>query len=341
MIVIGDFLSSIFESIINKIFDIQDAASTSVAEGMQAIVDIVEMDCGGNWVVYVRTAIDAIPDAMVLFLVPSKGEVLENYLEPKKGRRGQRRGRDKDRKRRPGKGGKMRLFFGGGIPDIDNAVAGVIPGNAYFRARSPGAKEFIFWTSIEVADRVLWHWLLIEASATLATSWQSNLMESGACVKGGEGYARAVTFTRGGSHGVPCWGSAGNLKVNVAKNLVISNQGTIQVPPAVNHVSGFIFPEVTYNVDNKNIYEVAHVKVGFQLFGVPFTGPPVLILQRNANLYIPPDTQNGLTIGGAESFVLMKSFQIIFYFQDISMIGPLTKDATATLYVQGIQFNYA
>lgn len=155
---------------------------------MNAIERIEEFDCGGQWWVYARTALPAVGAAIWLLLTPSPEEVLENYLNPKNGRGGSRRGRRARRRWRAGGSGRRRLYFGNLIPDIDEEIARRIPGGRLVRGRRVGPGEWLFWTGIDAVDRVLWYWLLWEASQEFLTTWQSELLESGACRTDAEFY---------------------------------------------------------------------------------------------------------------------------------------------------------
>ena len=161
--------------------EIQDEITGSIISSANAIVDVWEIDCEGQWILYVKTATIAAGAALYLLLTPSCEEVLENYLSPKPGRRHGRRGQRGDRNRRPITTGPVRLFFNPPIPDIDNAIADAIPGRDIIGGRRIGPGEHIFWTGIDLADRFLWYWLLIEATETFATRWMSEIVESGKC----------------------------------------------------------------------------------------------------------------------------------------------------------------
>lgn len=85
--------------------EFEDAITGSIVNTYQAIVDVWEIDCQGSWIVYVKTGVTAAGAALFLIVTPSFNEVLENYLQPKPGRLGGRRGRPNDRSRtRPGLG---------------------------------------------------------------------------------------------------------------------------------------------------------------------------------------------------------------------------------------------
>lgn len=161
--------------------DIQDEITGQIVNTANAIVDVWEIDCEGDWILYVKTATTAFGAALWLLLTPSFEEILENYLSPKPGRRHGRRGQRGDRERRLNRFGQRRLYFNPPIPDIDHAIANRIPGRDLIGSRRVGPGEHLFWSGIDVADRFLWYWLLIEASETFATTWMSEIVESGKC----------------------------------------------------------------------------------------------------------------------------------------------------------------
>lgn len=150
---------------------------------VNAIEELREFDCGGQWTVYLRTALPAVGEALWLLLIPALDEILEEYLNPKSGRGGSRRGRRSRRQWRAGNRGQRRLFFSNFIPDMDEEIARRIPGGERIRGRRIGPGEWLFFTGIDALDRVFWHWLVWEASQTFLTEWASELQESEQCKK--------------------------------------------------------------------------------------------------------------------------------------------------------------
>lgn len=195
---------------------------------VNAVLDIWEMDCAGWWTLYIRTGSIAAKDALWLLLTPSLGEILENYLEPKPGRRGGRRGQNGDRNRVPAPGGGSRVVFRGGIPDVDAQIAALIPGKDLVGGRRVGPGEFIFWTGINVADRVLWQFLLIEAAETFATHWQSGLLQSGQCLSVNSGSAQGKLPGKANFFSPVLWADKNSIEFLQELNLFVNNNSSIR-----------------------------------------------------------------------------------------------------------------
>jgi hypothetical protein len=172
----------------NQVEGFEDFLEEEWKTSMNAIAEIREFDCGGEWAVYVRTALPSVAAALWLLLVPSLDEILEEYLNPKQGRGGSRRGRRAERRWRMGNRGQRRLFFSNFLPDIDEEIAKRLPGGDAVRGRRIGPGEWLFWTAIDVADRIAWQYLIWEASQTFLTTWQSELMEANECRTSGDAY---------------------------------------------------------------------------------------------------------------------------------------------------------
>lgn len=214
--------------------DAQDDITKSIVNTAQAIVDIWEIDCDGQWVLWVKTGTTAAGAALKLLIVPTFGEVLENYLQPKPGRLGGRRGRPGDRKRVPHTGGGRLVRYTPGIPDLDAEIASWLPGTDMLDGRKFGVGEHIFWTSIDVADRGLWYWMLIEATETFATEWMSGIMKSERCAFQNEGYCSFSTPVHHSFIANNVWNSKYDLEGLVEHNISVSNNGYIALEPYAN-----------------------------------------------------------------------------------------------------------
>lgn len=228
---IGEFLGEEWDSMVNGIEEFR------------------EIDCGGEWVVYVRTFLPAGAAALRLLLTPSPGEILENYLNPKNGRGGSRRGRRARRGWRRGRRGRRRLWFGNGIPDLDEEIARRLPGGRFVRGRRIGLGEHLFWTGIDTADRLLWYWLLWEASETLMTTWTSELIESRECSSELQDIQAAVPFNSPDAGLMIHWWNdtqdilgARRLGITVLENQFT----TLEQKPA----SGELWGDVTFTLKN-------------------------------------------------------------------------------------------
>lgn len=287
--------------------DAEDAVTGSITESVNAILDVKEFDCGGNWVVYVQTAGIALGHALYLLLTPSPGEILENYLEPKPGRRSGRRGRRKGRNRRPVSPGGFRLFFDPPIPDIDEQIASFLPGREHFKGRRIGATEFVFWTSINVADRVLWHWLLIEATRTFATKWQSGLMESGECINEGPGYAKVSTIDLPLQNFFPSWAGFGELSTNISSNMEVGSQGGIATPSSNLLASGFLVVTMTVTGEAPTPLLGGSQQVGFSIFVTDPIHGNYALLTAGETLTVTKGSKGSVTVSAQAPFEAVRN----------------------------------
>lgn len=137
--------------------------------------------CEDSAWILLETAIPAAGSALLLLLTPSPGEVLENYLEPKSLRGGGRGPKDSRKvRRRKGRSGRLRRAFPR-FPDIDRLIADRLPGRSAVEGRRAGAPTRFLFRGINVADRLLWHWLVYEATTTFISQWGSGLREARFC----------------------------------------------------------------------------------------------------------------------------------------------------------------
>lgn len=145
------------------------------------IAFLIENDCDAPWTVYLETFFPAAGQALLVLFTPSPGEVLENYLEPKPGRKGSRRGNRNDPRRRRSRNGGLRRRFRNPIPDVDSLIAGTIFGRSFFEGRRAGPLEGLLWQGINIADRLAWWWLIIDVTDDFIMNWSSAIMESKFC----------------------------------------------------------------------------------------------------------------------------------------------------------------
>jgi len=245
--------------------DIQDEITGQISNTAQAIVDIWEIDCQGKWILYVKTGLVASAHALWLLLTPSLEEIIESYLQPKPGRRGGRRGQRGDRERRINRAGQRRLYFRPAIPDIDNAIADALPGRNLIAGRRIGPGEHLFWTGIDVGDRFLWYWLLIEATETFATVWQSELIKSGQCNALQDGACQFHAPPRGLSPTVDIWSNNNNLTNVYNQNLTIANNGVVELLLHNAHSSAMIIILASYTVERNSQEGTGTWEVGVKL----------------------------------------------------------------------------
>lgn len=210
--------------------ELKEDFQENIGDGWNAIQRVRHFDCEGEWVLYVQTALPAAAAALWLLLVPSIDEILENYLNPKSGRGGNRRGRRSRRRWQRTAPGARRLFWSRGIPDVDESIARWLPGGEAIRGRRVGPGERIFWTGIDVADRVLWYWLLTEAFDTFATTWQSEIQESGRCQTALPSRL-AFSWLHSPAVGIgPLWQSASQLDITTQIKANAGATGSISPP---------------------------------------------------------------------------------------------------------------
>lgn len=207
---------------------IENVLTGEYTRSLKALIDIWEIDCGGNWVLYLKTALVGAFEGLWIILTPSFEEILENYLEPKAGRRGGRRGQRNERHPRPGPGGTRRVGFRGGIPDVDQAIASRIPGREALAMRKIGPGEAIIWKQINAADRVAWYWILLSATSESVVTWQSGLMQSGECKAPNDGSFTLTTPVRDSFINTDLWFNAVLLPDKYQENAFITNNGIVQ-----------------------------------------------------------------------------------------------------------------
>lgn len=313
------------DDFLNLAWDLVKEAESSVSgtmhKGYNAILDIVEFDCGGYWTLYVKTAIPALGSALLLILTPSLEEIIESYLEPKPGRRGGRRGRRGERRTGRNRAGQRRIFFGGGIPDVDNAIADRIPGRGYFRGRNPRPGEYIFWTGVRVGDYIAWHWLLVQASVTFATEWQSGLLESGQCKSNAPGslsFKRAAFSISMGSrfyysllecHGV----SAQNLDLlnNATANIILSGQ----------YGAGMCVAEAVFTVTKGPQSGVTRLRLGYWITARRGDDSQYVLAEELREFSIGQDQILDFYVSGYHLFNDAKKWEWFYYLEVIENNG--------------------
>lgn len=268
-----------------------------VKESYQGIIDFAEMDCGGNWVLYIETAVPALLETMWLVVTPTMGEVLENYLEPKAGRFGGRRGRRGGRRRFPSTRGLYTVGLSPPIPDIDEQVAARIPGASWFKGIKVGATGWLFWTSINVTDYLLWQFLLIQATATFTTHWVSYLMQSGKCAHSVDVNAQVHTNQTGASDGEPCWYSNLLLVYKHNNHVHIGNNGDLQIDPYGADADGWMMCESTHHLKRDDGPGYAQIEVGIVLRTLNNNNQIFTVGEETTKLTLGPGEEINVTVG--------------------------------------------
>jgi len=281
MTVSGD-LAYILGITYDALVDIVDDVTGSIENSANAIVDIWEIDCEGEWIVWVKTGLEALGAGLYLLLVPSMEEIIENYLEPKAGRRGGRRGQRRERERRLNRAGQRRVFFRGGFPDIDHAIANRIPGRNFIAGRRIGPGEYLFWSGINNADRVLWYWLLIEATEVFTTTWQSGLLESGHCGEFNNGQCQFRVGERDSFTQDPLWFSAETLIGLTQRNVDVQNNGIIALELNALRAGTMVIIETVWTLETDDVEGKTVIKVGSSIHTPTPGGTPSSPIERTS-----------------------------------------------------------
>ena len=281
-----------------KLSSIVNNTTGSIQNTINTIEEIWEMDCEGDWVLYVKTALVGVGSGLYLLLTPSLDEVLENYLEPKPGRRKGDGAGNRGRDRLPVHPGQRRVFFRGGFPDIDQAIASMLPGRNVFAGRQVGPGEWLFWTSINTADRIAWYWLLAEATETFATKWISGLAESGRCSQLADGYLQTRTPVRNGDPGGVMWTNVNNNTNTIAKEMKVSNNGETKLKLDSTVAHQFAAVDGAFTVTNNNPTEPATRVLRLRIWGVSGVAPPNLMCESKASITVQPGGSATVWSGG-------------------------------------------
>lgn len=329
----GDSLAAFIDWARGIVGAIENVATGSVTNTVQAILDIKELDCGGKWTVYVHTAIPAAGAAMWLLLTPSPQEIFESYLEPKKGRRGGRRGRRGERETRINQAGKRRIYFGGGIPDIDNQIADMLPGRGIFAGRVVGPGEWLFWTGVNVADRALWYWLLLEATETFATTWQSGLLESGQCIRSGPAYAKIQTPEKDFSNLDPLWNSTLDLPTNINHNTLTQVNGIVDLTIPNSNGIGYLVCDSTFKFINTAPTGTAIFQVGYVLSGHNADDGAFQIIEKGETVEVPPNSTITHNVATYQSFNKSDIWRGAYRLALLQGGGSITKSVTTNFEV--------
>lgn len=148
---------------------------------LNTIKELVESTCEDKWHLLITLAAPAAGEALLLVLIPSPQEILENYLQPR-GRRGtKKRANAGTGQRQKTRWGALRWWQKITFPDVDQIVANNLPGRDVFEGRKTGNAESAFWLGIDVLDRIGWYWLLLDVGRTFISEWSSGIVESRFC----------------------------------------------------------------------------------------------------------------------------------------------------------------
>lgn len=214
---------------------------------INSITRIVQSPCRDKWRVLVETALPAAGDALWLLIVPSPGEILENYLEPGGRGGGKRRTNDSDpRDRRRANSGRL-LRSWPGFPDVDRMIADLIPGRDAARGRNAGAPTRWLFDAINRADRVGWWFLVLDATDTFITSWTSGLMEARFCTEDFDALLNLSFVGEDGGGDLALWRPLEDVDIADADGWEVQNNGDVRRTLFNTGASGTL--SVTMSVD--------------------------------------------------------------------------------------------
>jgi len=318
----------------------QDEVTQTLEQTYNAIIDIWEIDCQGEWVVWVKTGVIALGHALWLILTPSIEEILESYLQPKTGRRGGRRGRSGERERRVNPTGQRRLFFGGGIPDIDNMLADTIPGREIVAGRRLLPGEFVFWTGVQVVDKVAWQWLLAEAATTFAVEWQSGLMKSEKCGSLNDESCQFATLPRTNFAVPNMWSSLAGLSIAYEERMQIGAISTVTLRTPGTEGNAIVICSTEWVLVRDATPGAQSVVVKTQFTVYDRWGTPYPDTFETATLNAGPNETVSLTLDVVARFPKFAS--VFFRYLPEAGTGPgsytLTAVSNITIAARGVHF---
>ena len=298
-----------------------DDVIRDIFNSFNAIIDIWEIDCEGEWVLWVKTGAQALGAALWLLITPSPQEIFESYLQPKPGRRGARRGLGKERSRHTNPVGRSRVWFRGGIPDLDNMIADRIPGRLAVAGRQLAAGEWLFWTGIQVADFVLWYWLVLEATETFATKWVSGLLESGQCKTPNDGTCQFQTPVRHSFENRDFWTGVDDLLFFHAQNLIVHNNTTVALPMPLTEADAMVIITANWQMVKGDTPGFASVTVGYNLQVRNAIGGLEKNIFKTATLSASQGETANLEVSGVHHVSNANTFGFQYVFQDIQGVG--------------------
>jgi len=197
---------------------------------LNGIKAITESTCEDKWSIMAETALPAAGEAMYLLLVPDPTQILQNYLRPSPTRGGSKGLHRRHGGYREGRTGRRRWWRTLQFPDTDEAIANILPGNDLFKGRQVGLLERWIWTGIDVLDRVGWYWLLIDATNTFVTAWESGIIESRFCTSPYNAQFSAEPTRDFLDQGGGVWMNAEDANVTVNNGWQVFSNGRIHYP---------------------------------------------------------------------------------------------------------------
>jgi len=150
-------------------------------QNVRIITELLEQPCSNRFTVAVTTAGPALKRAAITLFTPSIGEILEEYLHPKRIGKWHKGAIGASGRWVEGKLGTARKVFPLMPPDVDEAIASKLPFRDFFEGRKIGALERMLWLGIDVGDFVLFSWMMVSLIDEFAYDWSSALMETRFC----------------------------------------------------------------------------------------------------------------------------------------------------------------
>lgn len=205
---------------------------------LNTIRRLVATECEEKWDVLLDTAVPAVGAFYMVILNISPNEIIEEYLQPRPSR--------SDAKSRPrGHGRRLPTRYGASrwwqnvlLPDLDGMIAKRLPGAQFFEGRNAGPLERTVWTAIDIADRALFWWMIIDATNEALHVWSSGIMESRFCTQ-------TIPYIAVGSNDAPeavtaggVWESFTTVEVTTLKGMRYGNNGLLLSVPDFTPIRG-------------------------------------------------------------------------------------------------------
>jgi len=173
------------------------------AQSYNAVKLLWQNSCGTGWAVAAQLTHEPLGDVALILLLPSSGEVVEEYFNPgvnpfRKGRKTKRdykkpkdkRGKRVKRARSQWRAKQARRYEKAlalerswipGIPDVEGAIAEHLPGAAYIGKRIGGLLPAFFWAGVDIVDPALLAFMFVDVGKNFSFNWSSAIIHGEAC----------------------------------------------------------------------------------------------------------------------------------------------------------------
>lgn len=154
---------------------------SQIIDRVNGVVSFLEENCHPPLTVYAETALPALGMGLMMLVVPSPDEILEEFIQPAGlrsfGRWGRRTEQITEARRARSLGQRATDI----IPDIDELIAHRIPGyrRIAYRPISNGVRHL--WRIYDTIEQASYRWLIFDAVTVTAYAWAENLRESEPC----------------------------------------------------------------------------------------------------------------------------------------------------------------